>query len=564
MIKKIRKFFPEISLLKFSTLILISLFYGLSTIVTIYIVSTLASLLNGSSNINLITPILISVDFLTSIFGITDKMAHISIGLVALTFMVIFGLLKVFFISKICSTARHNLSMKILKKTLSTNYDFLDKTHSGNSKSLILDETAHVIQQLLRPTIEIITSIVFVSILLINLYFYDSKLTIVSSILFGVMYLIIFIFTRSLITQHGQSRFLSNKKRFKKVDDALSLKLLSNVLKTINLFLDRYSEDYKKMAKHQYLFDFISASPKIIIEAIIFLIVLIMIYIGLNNGSAKFDEISLTQTIIFFALTGLKMLPEFQRIFVSLGLLKFGNKSQEGVYNLLNNNNESIFESKIDKKKYEKLILSFDCESCTAGDQKILNKINLMVNIGDRLAIRGRSGAGKTTLVHALMGVIPINLNQKKGFFRANIKFGYLPQETNLFSSTVLENIVMGRKIDKTKKDYIKKITASLFPEFQNVNIDIFLNRIIDDVVTELSVGQKQRIGLLRAIYDHPDMLILDEFTSALDKKNEQIIIDFIDQFKLCKTLIIVGHREESIKICNKFLKIEDGNLIKE
>ena len=564
MIKKIRKFFPEISLLKFSTLILISLFYGLTTIVTIYIVSTLASLLNGSSNINLITPILISVDFLTSIFGITDKMAHISIGLVALTFMVIFGLLKVFFISKICSTARHNLSMQILKKTLSTNYDFLDKTHSGNSKSLILDETAHVIQQLLRPTIEIITSIVFVSILLINLYFYDSKLTIVSSILFGVMYLIIFIFTRSLITQHGQSRFLSNKKRFKKVDDALSLKLLSNVLKTINLFLDRYSEDSKKMAKHQYLFDFISASPKIIIEAIIFLIVFVMIYIGLNNGSAKFDEISLTQTIIFFALTGLKMLPEFQRIFVSLGLLKFGNKSQEGVYNLLNNNNESIFESKIDKKKYEKLILSFDCESCTAGDQKILNKISLMVNIGDRLAIRGRSGAGKTTLVHALMGVIPINLNQKKGFFRANIKFGYLPQETNLFSSTVLENIVMGRKIDKTKKDYIKKITASLFPEFQNVNIDIFLNRIIDDVVTELSVGQKQRIGLLRAIYDHPDMLILDEFTSALDKKNEQIIINFIDQFKLCKTLIIVGHREESIKICNKFLKIEDGNLIKE
>ena len=564
MIKKIRKFFPEISLLKFSTLILISLFYGLTTIVTIYIVSTLASLLNGSSNINLITPILISVDFLTSIFGITDKMAHISIGLVALTFMVIFGLLKVFFISKICSTARHNLSMKILKKTLSTNYDFFDKTHSGNSKSLILDETAHVIQQLLRPTIEIITSIVFVSILLINLYFYDSKLTIVSSILFGVMYLIIFIFTRSLITQHGQSRFLSNKKRFKKVDDALSLKLLSNVLKTINLFLDRYSEDSKKMAKHQYLFDFISASPKIIIEAIIFLIVFVMIYIGLNNGSAKFDEISLTQTIIFFALTGLKMLPEFQRIFVSLGLLKFGNKSQEGVFNLLNNNNESIFESKIDKKKYEKLILSFDCESCTAGDQKILNKISLMVNIGDRLAIRGRSGAGKTTLVHALMGVIPINLNQKKGFFRANIKFGYLPQETNLFSSTVLENIVMGRKIDKTKEDYIKKITASLFPEFQNVNIDIFLNRIIDDVVTELSVGQKQRIGLLRAIYDHPDMLILDEFTSALDKKNEQIIIDFIDQFKLCKTLIIVGHREESIKICNKFLKIEDGNLIKE
>ena len=78
---------------------------------------------------------------------------------------------------------------------------------------------------------------------------------------------------------------------------------------------------------------------------------------------------------------------------------------------------------------------------------------------------------------------------------------------------------------------------------------------MIDDVSTGLSVGQKQRVGLLRAIYDTPEILILDEFTSALDKKNEEIIIDYIDNFKVYKSLIVVGHRPASIKICNNFLK---------
>ena len=78
-----------------------------------------------------------------------------------------------------------------------------------------------------------------------------------------------------------------------------------------------------------------------------------------------------------------------------------------------------------------------------------------------------------------------------------------------------------------------------------------------------MSVGQKQRIGLLRAIYDNPKVLILDEFTSALDEKNEEIIINFVDQLKTFKSLIIIGHREKSTKICQDIYIVENGNLIK-
>ena len=112
-------------------------------------------------------------------------------------------------------------------------------------------------------------------------------------------------------------------------------------------------------------------------------------------------------------------------------------------------------------------------------------------------------------------------------------------------------------------KKYIQKVAISLFPEFPNENIDIFLNRIIDDVSTELSIGQKQRIGLLRAIYGNPQILILDEFTSALDEKNEEIIINFVDKLDSYEGLIVIGHREKSNNICKKIYNLENGNLIK-
>ena len=563
LVNKIRIFFPEISILKFFTLILISVFYGISTIATIYIVSTLVSVISLSSGIELIQPISFLINLIGSLFELSPKLAHIFLGIITLGFMIVFGLIKLYLISKTCSQSRHHLSMKILEKTLRLNYDFESKSHTGNIKTLILDETAHIIQQLLRPTIEILTSLAFITILLINLFFYNSLITIYSSILFSIIYILIFISTKSLIRNHGQNRFLTNKKRYKKIDDALNLKVLSNILNTINLFLNRYSTDSKKMARHQYLFDFISASPKIIIESIVFLAILLIIIFLNNDTNVVFNKTSFAEKLIFFALTGLKILPEFQRLYVSFGLLKFGDKSQEKILKLLKDNKNNIILEKINEQEKNKTILNFYCDSCFTGDKKILNSVRLQLNLGDRLAIKGRSGSGKTTLTHAIMGAIPVMYKGERKFFKSNAKFGYLPQETSLFSSSVYENISMGREMNQDKKKYIQKVAISLFPEFQNENIDIFLNRIIDDVSTELSIGQKQRIGLLRAIYGNPQILILDEFTSALDEKNEEIIINFVDKLDSYEGLIVIGHREKSNNICKKIYNLENGNLIK-
>ena len=563
MIGKIKQFFPRINSAKILFITFISFGYGLSTIITIYIVSTLVSTMSGLHNSELSLPIIYVTDFLKNNFGLDAKLSHIILGICSLTLMILLGFTKIYFISKTCATARHELSAKVLEKSININSVFQDKTHAGTIKSLILDETMHVVLQLLKPVIEIMASSVFIFVLLLNLFFYNPKITIFASIIFGGAYLINYLLTKSSIKRHGQLRYSTNKQRFKKVDDALSLRLLSNVLKTIDIFIDRYSKDSKKMAYHQYIFDFISQAPKIIIEAMIFLAVFLMVIIGLNDTSTKTDEIVFAQNIVIFALTGLKMLPEFQRIYVNLGLLKFGSSSQEGILNVLNFKNLPTFEKTFKKISDERdLIISFNCDACYKGDEKILKKINLQVYEGDRIGITGKSGSGKTTLLSALMGIIPIEINGTRGFYKPDVKFGYLPQESSLFSGTILENIVMGRKLTDQKYISVKNTAGSLFPEFSIDNIDILLNRVIDDVSTGLSVGQKQRIGLLRAIYDAPEILILDEFTSALDKKNEEIIINYVDHFKAYKSLIIVGHRPTSIRICKNIYSLNDGNLV--
>ena len=570
MMDNFKYFFPKINLRKIIFVIFISVGYGLSTIVTIYFVSNLVGIINTPTKTDLPLPIKFIIDLIMSSIDLNYKYAHILSGLFFLTLMLVLGLTKLFLISKICADARHNLSVNVLKKTLNLHSNLEDEKHQGNSKSLILDEAQQIVKQLLRPIIEIQTSSIFILVLLIYLFFYNPIITIIVFILFSITYLLNFLLVKSSIQKHGHLRFLQNKKRYAKVDDAFNLRLTSHVLKTFDLFIDRYSSLSKKMAYHQYKFDYISNAPKFVIESVVFLSVFLLIIFGYSDENLTDKNINFAQNLVVFSLTGLKMLPEFQKIFLSLGLLRFGSSSQGGTLDLLKRKDLPNLKKDFKRKEksdeiqnYKNLIFNFTCDSCYKGETKILNNIDFKLFEGDRVAIKGKSGAGKTTLINAFMGISPIEIKGIKGIFEPEISFGYLPQETNLFSGTILENIVMGRGLTDQKFNFIKQTFAELFSEYSFDKIEELLNREIEDVSSGLSVGQKQRIGLIRAIYNNPDVLILDEFTSALDEKNEEIIINYVTNLTTYKSLIIVGHRKTSVKICKTIYNINDGNLVK-
>ena len=167
-----------------------------------------------------------------------------------------------------------------------------------------------------------------------------------------------------------------------------------------------------------------------------------------------------------------------------------------------------------------KLILNFTCDACYRGERKILNSIKFKLFDGDKVAIKGKSGAGKTTLINAIMGISPIKIGDGNYFFNSNINFGYVPQETYLFSGSILENITMGRTSDANKLEHIHHQSSKLFSEFTVKNINKYLSKDVKIIIILRNPVERAYSG-----YQHIKRYNLTEslsFEKALDQSENR------------------------------------------
>jgi len=192
-------------------------------------------------------------------------------------------------------------------------------------------------------------------------------------------------------------------------------------------------------------------------------------------------------------------------------------------------------------------------------DKKIIHDFSLKINKGERIAITGKSGTGKTTMLKLLTGMITptdgcisfSGVNLKDINLQAMHKrLGYVMQENLLLNTTIRENLLYGKKnaseiemIEACKKAYINDFIQSL---------PSGLDTIIGEHGIKLSGGQRQRIVLARLFLRNVDVFIFDEATSALDQYSENIVHDAIKNIALDKTIIVVAHRDSSISLCDR------------
>lgn len=184
-----------------------------------------------------------------------------------------------------------------------------------------------------------------------------------------------------------------------------------------------------------------------------------------------------------------------------------------------------------------------------------------VINKGDKISIVGKSGQGKTTFLNIFSRNIEVDDSHymidgesKKG----NLNLAYISQEIDLFDLTVKENLCLGKEIDDRQ----------LMLYLKEAGLDEWINKLengLDTVVGErglkLSVGQKQRLNIIRGILLEKDVYVLDEPTSNLDKETEKLIIKLIQKYLKDKTVIIVTHREEIKNICNKHYEFENNTM---
>ena len=230
---------------------------------------------------------------------------------------------------------------------------------------------------------------------------------------------------------------------------------------------------------------------------------------------------------------------------------------------IIDNENKILFQYFSDNITFENVDFKYK-----DSDEKILKNINFTVKKGETMAFVGNSGGGKSTLVNLIPrffdvsnGAIKIDGVNIKDYdvksLRKNI--GIVPQETFLFSGTILQNIKYGKR-DATFeeiKEAAKKANAHEFIK----KLEDGYNTEIGERGVKLSGGQKQRIAIARAILENPQILILDEATSALDNESEKLVQDALEKLMENKTTFVIAHRLTTIENSHKIVVLQQGEI---
>lgn len=281
-----------------------------------------------------------------------------------------------------------------------------------------------------------------------------------------------------------------------------------------------------------------------------YIIILINLYFKMKAGQDILSFLLFYATIFSGLSTELKGL---SRLFMHYNKFKAATNQVEKMIG----NDEKISTIE-DWKTIEIKDLEFKYNAKTKNTITISN---FKINKGDKVSIVGKSGQGKTTFLNIFSRYIDIddaNYKIDGELKKGNLNLAYISQEIDLFNLTVKDNLCLGKNIGHEKlMTYLKEAGLD---EWAN-KLENGLDTVVGERGLKLSVGQKQRLNLIRGVLLDKDIYVLDEPTSNLDKETEELIIKFIQKYLKNKTVIIVTHRNEIKKICNKHYEFKDNKM---
>jgi ABC-type multidrug transport system fused ATPase/permease subunit len=502
-------------------------------------------------------------------------------------FLFLFGIifLLVFFLSiifrgiisymniKFSLMLEHNTSMKLVKGYLNKEYSwFLDKNSSDLSKN-ILSEVGEVIEKAILPFMNIITNGIIIFGVLLFLFIFYFKISIFIFLFFILLYLFFSYFVKKFLNLLGTRRVETNEKRYRILSEIFKNIKQIKFQKLENIFIDNYSGPSKINANTRSLASALTLLPRFFLEAIIFGGLIIIILIQFKKDLDFLNNVAIYSIFIFAAY---RLMPSLQQVYMALSNLRFS----EPALNLLITNLNNI---ELDCKKIKEVFppifftkyisLNKIYFKYPGSKKEVLKDINMLIPAFKRVAIIGKTGSGKTTLIDIILGLLSPNngslMIDGKNIIQKNENFwqkiiSYVPQEINLIDDSLVANIGFGIDIKKINKERVKEVAKVV--DLHNFIINELpekYNTKIGENGIRLSGGQRQRIGIARALYSKPQILILDEATSALDNLTEKFILDAINNLKNKMTIIIVTHHLRSVKDCDVIFKLEKGKLKK-
>lgn len=421
---------------------------------------------------------------------------------------------------------------------------------------------------LIRAPLGFMTLIVETALLIFIsafLFFIQPIMAMLILIIYGCSGFGIYKYTESSIKRLAESDLLfelsSNQRLIEMLEGFADLTVNGEV----SPFVQEFSSDRKAQLLSQARLMIYPISIKYVFEAIIIFGSFLLSALSF----VFFDAVEAASVISIFLIASSRIGPSILRLQQAVTMFR-SSLPQIQLFFALNSylpKLKPIEEGTKDKHYEEKAIVVRDVSIKYDGVTSALSVSSLSFQPGERVAFVGPSGGGKSTLVKVLAGLLqPESGMVKNGILSAyenrrvkKLSIGYVPQDITLFHGTIRDNLLLGRaNIDDMELlNILKKVEL-----FDLSPSELILNRKIDDFSSQLSGGQRQRLGIARALIKSPRILILDEFTSALDSNNESLIVELLDQLDAKTIVLAVSHRLSTIKRFTRVIYLREGKII--
>lgn len=520
---------------------------------------------NKISNINFL-------NLLFDFFNIQQDNKFFFIAFVFLFIVTFSGFFRIFAVKLITdynSTILIELGKKLYRGAVYQDYEFYLKTNSSNlitSLTQQLEQSVGVIGNFL----DTIFTILCILGIILSLSFISFKLVFFTLFIISIFYLLSIVSTKKIVNSNGKYVFDTRIKIVKIVQESLGFIRQIILDDSYEFFVDEYNKNNSQFARKVAILKFIQQIPKYLLEIIILLIVaIILIFLNLK-------QYELTSYIPIFGafILGLqKLLPLFQKTFNQIYAIREYKDSLFSVVSLLKDAPKVEFDFRNQNKNIYNLKdkIKFDNVSFSYNENKVLQNINCEISKGDVVGIVGKTGAGKSTFVDLLMGLLEptagnISIDGKNMnpnlFKEFRLSVSSVPQDYFLLDRSIEENIIFGRNAN-INYDFLNRIVDFVMLRDFVDSLRYGLKTFVGEDGVRLSGGQKQRVAIARAIYKKHSFLLLDEATSAVDLETESKIIKNILNSNPNLTIVMIAHRLETLKNCDYILEIKDKKLTK-
>ena len=481
----------------------------------------------------------------------------------------LFRYLALFFLTPIRNGVIHDIRMDLHKKILALDLAFIGSKRKGDLTSRLTSDLVEIEWSIMGGLEMFFKDPISIILYLSTLIFISPQLTVFVIILFPIAGILIGYIGKSLknSSKKGQDKLAYIMSIIDENIFGLRIIKTFNAENFINSKFEKSSNEYKKIMNSILRKKDLSSPMSELLSTVVMVIVM---WFG---GQLVLSENSMLspQEFIGYILIFSQIIPPVKSLTTSYYYIQKGSAAAERVYEILDQENTIVNKKDVHKISHLKNSINFIIKSFKYENKNVLQNINFTIKKGQKVALVGHSGGGKTTLADLLtrfydledgeINIDNINIKDVDLFNLRNI-ISIVSQDSILFNDSIYNNIKIGN-LNATKQDIINAAKAANAHEFILKCEDSYQTNI-GNSGEKLSGGQKQRISIARAILKNPEILILDEATSSLDSESENLIQDALTNLMKDRTSLVIAHRLSTIENADNIIVLKEGKIIEQ